>query len=197
MAKNKKALVKKPKTVRKKAVNKAAKKPTTKSVRPKSSRTKGKVSSPKLGVGQRIPDFSLPGTQGQFNLRAVGKKVVLFFYPKDNTPGCTLEGQEFNRLLADFTAAGVVVVGVSRDSLKSHEGFCVKQGFQFALLSDEDGRICEMFDVIKPKNMYGKTVMGIERSTFVISPDGVLLAEWRKVKPEGHAAEVLEKIKSL
>ncbi|MEJ2567245.1 MAG: peroxiredoxin [Gammaproteobacteria bacterium] len=119
------------------------------------------------------------------------------FYPKDNTPGCTLEGQDFRDLKARFTRANTVVLGVSRDSVKSHEGFKKKQNFNFDLLADEDEKLCKLFDVIKLKNMYGKQVMGVERSTFLIDAKGVLRREWRKVKVDGHAAEVLEAAKAL
>jgi peroxiredoxin Q/BCP len=123
--------------------------------------------------------------------------VVLYFYPKDNTPGCTLEGQDFRDLNAKFKRANTVVLGVSRDSVKSHEGFKQKQDFNFDLLSDADEKLCKLFDVIKLKNMYGKQVMGVERSTFLIDAKGVLRREWRKVKVDGHAAEVLDATKAL
>ena len=126
-----------------------------------------------------------------------GKAVVLYFYPKDNTPGCTTEGADFRDLHKQFVKAGAVVAGVSRDSLKSHEGFKAKMAFPFELLSDPDEKLCAQFDVIKMKNMYGKKVRGIERSTFLIGPDGKLAREWRKVKVEGHAAEVLEAVQAL
>ncbi len=126
-----------------------------------------------------------------------GKKVALYFYPKDATPGCTTEGHEFTKLKEKFSQINVEIFGVSRDSIKSHEKFKEKQCFNFDLLSDEDEKICQLFGVIKEKNMYGKKVMGIERSTFVIDEEGKLIAEWRKVKAEGHAQEVLEKIVGL
>ena len=122
---------------------------------------------------------------------------MLYFYPKDNTPGCTTEGADFRDLHKQFVKAGAVVAGVSRDSLKSHEGFKAKMGFPFELLSDADEKLCAQFDVIKMKNMYGKQVRGIERSTFLIGPDGTLAREWRKVKVDGHAADVLAAVKEL
>src|SRR5215469_16227695 len=147
----------------------------------------------KIAVGKKVPDFSLP-TVGdrQVKLSTLkGRDVVLYFYPKDDTPGCTMEGKDFRDLHARFMRKRVVILGVSRDSLKSHEKFCDKYGLTFDLLSDEDEKLCKLFDVIKMKNMYGKKVRGIERSTFLIGKDGLLRREWRKVKVEGHAAEVL------
>ncbi|CAE6756000.1 MULTISPECIES: peroxiredoxin [Xanthomonas] len=125
-----------------------------------------------------------------------GKWVVLYFYPKDSTPGCTTEGLDFNALLPQFTQAGAVVLGVSRDSVKSHDNFCAKQGFTFPLVSDGDEALCRAFDVIKEKNMYGKQVLGIERSTFLLSPEGVVVQAWRKVKVPGHADAVLAALKA-
>ena len=124
----------------------------------------------------------------------LGHWLVLYFYPKDSTPGCTTEGLEFNALLPAFTAAGARVMGVSRDSVRAHDNFCAKQGFNFPLISDADEALCNAFDVIKLKNMYGKQVRGIERSTFLIAPDGHLAASWRKVKVAGHAQAVLDKL---
>jgi peroxiredoxin Q/BCP len=146
-----------------------------------------------------ITDFALPSTGNTtFKLSAQrGKNVVVYFYPKDNTPGCTVEGQEFRDLYPQFEAANTVVVGVSRDSLKSHEGFKAKQGFPFELLSDTEGILCERFSVMKQKNMYGKLVRGIERSTFVFDKTGKLLKEWRGLKAPGHAAEVLAFVQGL
>ena len=145
------------------------------------------------------PDFTLPATGGQLiTLSALaGKKVVLYFYPKDSTPGCTTEAQQFRDLHAEFLAAGAVVLGVSRDSLKSHENFKAKQGLPFELISDPDETLCGLFGVMKMKNMYGKQVRGVERSTFVIDPSGVLRREWRGVKVPGHAQEVLDYVKTL
>lgn len=149
--------------------------------------------------GQAVPDFELPATGGQtISLAGLkGKNVVIYFYPKDNTPGCTLEGQDFRDQHAEFAKFNTVVLGVSRDNLGSHEKFKKEQNFSFDLLSDTDEVLSKLFDVIKLKNMYGKEVMGIERSTFVIDMQGVLRKEWRKVKVEGHVAEVLEAIKAL
>lgn len=150
----------------------------------------------KLAPGKKVPDFSLPATNGrEVRLSSLkGHDVVLYFYPKDDTPGCTLEGKDFRDLHRRFARLGAVILGVSRDSLKSHEKFCQKYGLDFELLSDEDEKLCKLFDVIKMKNMYGKKVRGIERSTFLIGKDGSLRREWRKVKVEGHAAEVLEAV---
>ncbi len=147
----------------------------------------------------KIPDFTLPATGGQtFSLAAqAGKAVVIYFYPKDSTPGCTTEGQQFRDLHAEFQAAGAVVLGVSRDSLKSHENFKAKQSFPFELGSDADEAVCNLFGVIKQKMMYGKQCRGIERSTFVIDRGGVLRREWRGVKVPGHAQDVLDFVKTL
>jgi peroxiredoxin Q/BCP len=144
-------------------------------------------------LGQTVEDFSLPSTGGvTFQLSSArGRTLVLYFYPKDNTPGCTAEGADFRDRYDAFRAAGCEVVGVSRDSIRSHESFKAKLGFPFALLSDRDEALCNRFGVIKMKNMYGKQVRGIERSTFVIDENGVLLQEWRGVKVPGHAEEVL------
>ncbi len=153
----------------------------------------------KVVLNQVVPDFELPATGGD-NIRLAslrGKNVVIYFYPKDNTPGCTLEGQGFRDQHQAFATYDTVILGVSRDSVSSHEKFKAEQNFSFDLLSDADETLCKMFDVIKLKNMYGKEVMGIERSTFIIDGQGVLRQEWRKVKVEGHVAEVLEAIKGL
>ncbi|KAB7772424.1 peroxiredoxin [Xanthomonas maliensis] len=125
-----------------------------------------------------------------------GKWLVLYFYPKDSTPGCTTEGLDFNALLPQFRALGAEVLGVSRDSVKSHDNFCAKQGFAFPLISDGDEALCHAFDVIKEKNMYGKQVLGIERSTFLLSPAGQVVQSWRKVKVAGHADAVLAAVKA-
>jgi thioredoxin-dependent peroxiredoxin len=150
-------------------------------------------------LGKKVPDFSVPAT-GDTTFRLAdhkGHPVVLYFYPKDNTPGCTIEGTDFRDLHKQFAKTGAVVAGVSRDSIKSHEGFKSKMAFPFPLLSDADEKLCALFDVVKMKNMYGKKVRGIERSTFLIGADGKLVREWRKVKVDGHAAEVLEAVRSL
>ena len=145
-----------------------------------------------------VADFEAESTHGKFRLSDHrGHPVVLYFYPKDNTPGCTTEGSQFRDLYEKFLKQGAVVVGVSRDSLKSHQGFSDKMQFPFPLLSDPDENLCKQFDVIRMKNMYGKQVRGIERSTFVIGKDGSLAHEWRKVKVPGHAQEVLRFIKTL
>ncbi|PKM44288.1 MAG: peroxiredoxin [Gammaproteobacteria bacterium HGW-Gammaproteobacteria-1] len=150
-------------------------------------------------LGRKVPAFSLPASGGKpLGLKDYpGKNLVIYFYPKDSTPGCTTEGQEFRDLHAEFARLDTVILGVSRDSVKSHENFKAKQGFPFELLSDGDETLCRLFDVIREKNMYGKKVMGIERSTFLIDGKGVLRAEWRKVKAAGHAAEVLAAVKDL
>lgn len=146
-----------------------------------------------------VPDFELKAT-GERVLRLTDLKpaiVVLYFYPKDSTPGCTTEGQDFRRLHPEFLALGAVVLGVSRDSLRSHENFRCKQEFPFELISDEDEKLCEAFSVIKLKNMYGKQVRGIERSTFVIDASGQVCHEWRGVKVPGHAQAVLDFVRTL
>lgn len=150
-------------------------------------------------VGKAVPDFSIAAT-GDKTVRLKdlkGKAVVLYFYPKDSTPGCTLEGQDFSRLYPSFQKQNVEVYGISRDSLKSHENFKSKQNYCIDLLSDESEELCKIFGVIKMKNMYGRQVRGIERSTFVIGADGRLMKEWRSVKVDGHAEEVLNFIKTL
>ncbi|HPU53138.1 MAG TPA: peroxiredoxin [Burkholderiaceae bacterium] len=149
-------------------------------------------------VGKTVADFSVASTAGEFSLSALrGTPVVLYFYPKDNTPGCTSESADFRDLHPQFVAAGATVAGLSRDSLRSHEGFRSKLDLPFPLLSDADEAICTQFGVIKMKNMYGKQVRGIERSTFVIDAHGVLAREWRGVKVAGHAAEVLACVQAL
>ncbi|MFO1305116.1 MAG: peroxiredoxin [Burkholderiales bacterium] len=149
-------------------------------------------------IGKKVADFTAAGTGGPFKLSDhKGEAVVLYFYPKDNTPGCTTEGAQFRDAYKAFRKAGAIVVGVSRDSLKSHEGFKSKMEFPFELLSDPDEKLCAQFDVIKMKNMYGKEVRGIERSTFLIDGTGKLAREWRKVKVDGHVAEVLEAVQAL
>lgn len=146
-----------------------------------------------------VPDFSAAMTSEKtFQLADFkGKKIVLYFYPKDNTPGCTTEGIQFRELYPRFQAANAEIFGVSRDSLRSHEGFKAKLDMPFELISDPDETLCAMFDVMKMKNMYGKKVRGIERSTFVIDEAGKLVKEWRGVKVPGHIDEVLEFVKAL
>lgn len=153
-----------------------------------------------LSIGDPIPDLELPATGDEGSLRLrdlVGQKLVIYFYPKDSTPGCTQEGQDFAALQDEFAAAGARIIGVSRDTLRKHENFRAKYGFGFDLLADTEEQACAAFDVIREKMMYGKQVRGIERSTFVFDADGKLAREWRKVKVAGHAAEVLEAVKSL
>ena len=125
-----------------------------------------------------------------------GQWLVLYFYPKDSTPGCTTEGLDFNALLPKFRKLGATVLGVSRDSIRSHQNFCAKQGFRFDLASDPDETLCRAFDVIHEKNMYGRKVMGIERSTFLVDPKGRIAQAWRKVKVPGHAQAVLDALKA-
>jgi peroxiredoxin Q/BCP len=150
-------------------------------------------------ANQTVKDFSLPKTGGgTFRLEdATAKVIVLYFYPKDNTPGCTTEGLQFRELHKEFRKAGAEVYGVSRDSLKSHENFKAKMDFPFDLLADEDESVCQQFGVIKMKNMYGRQVRGIERSTFVLDAGRTIRREWRGVKVAGHAREVLDFVKTL
>jgi peroxiredoxin Q/BCP len=150
-------------------------------------------------LNQSVPDFELVSTGGHsFKLsQHLGKPLVIYFYPKDSTPGCTTEGQQFRDLYPQFAAAGALVFGISRDSLKSHENFKAKLNLPFELLSDPEEVACNLFGVMKMKNMYGKQVRGVERSTFVIGADGTLKQEWRGVKVDGHAQQVLDFIKSL
>ena len=147
----------------------------------------------------RVPDFSLPATGGpDFSLTAqAGKVVVLYFYPKDSTPGCTSEAQQFRDLYPQFVAVDAVILGISRDSVKSHENFKAKQSLPFELGSDADEAVCNVFSVMKMKNMYGKQVRGVERSTFVIDRNGVLRREWRGVKMPEHAEEILAFVRTL
>lgn len=150
-------------------------------------------------LNQSIPDFQLPATSGKtFQLSAyAGKNVIIYFYPKDSTPGCTTQGIQFRDAYAQFQALNTEIFGISRDSLKSHENFKAKFAFPFELLSDAEELACSIFGVIRMKNMYGKQVRGIERSTFVIDQNGNLIKEWRGVKADGHAAEVLSFIQTL
>ena len=148
---------------------------------------------------QVVPDFTLPATGGiNFKLSAArGKSLVIYFYPKDNTPGCTTESQQFRDLHAKFKQASCEVVGISRDSIKSHENFKAKFTLPFALLADTEETVCELFGVLKMKTLYGKQVRGIERSTFVLDRHGVLRREWRGIKADGHAQEVLQFVSTL
>ena len=150
-------------------------------------------------LGKKVKNFKLPATGDKtISLSELkGKNVVLYFYPKDSTPGCTTEGQDFRDAKAKFSRQNTVILGVSRDSIKSHENFKTKQKFNFDLISDANEELCKAFDVIKMKNMYGKQVMGIERSTFLIDAKGVLKQEWRKVKVKDHVTEVLAAAKAL
>ena len=150
-------------------------------------------------LNKAAPEFTLPATgDKEISLATLrGTKVVLYFYPKDSTPGCTTESQDFRDRHAQFVAAGCTVLGVSRDGLRSHENFKSKQELPFDLLSDPDETVCELFGVMKLKNMYGKQVRGIERSTFVIDGEGVVRGEWRRVKVPGHVDEVLELVQSI
>jgi peroxiredoxin Q/BCP len=145
-------------------------------------------------VGKKVPSFSVSTTANAklTSKDLLGRAYVLYFYPKDDTPGCTLEGKDFRDLHADFGKLGVRVLGVSRDSLASHAKFQGKYALPFELVSDADEALCKQFDVIKNKNLYGKKVRGIERSTFLVDAEGVLRREWRKVKVDGHVAEVLK-----
>ena len=150
-------------------------------------------------LNQSVPDFELPATSGKnFKLsNHLGKNIVIYFYPKDSTPGCTTQGMQFRDNYAQFQINNTEIVGISRDSLKSHENFKAKFSFPFELLADTEELACGLFNVMKMKNMYGKQVRGVERSTFVIDAKGVLVREWRGVKVDGHVQEVLEFIQTL
>lgn len=149
-------------------------------------------------IDHPVPDFTAPATGGEFALSAQrGKKLVLYFYPKDNTPGCTTEGLQFRDLYPQFQQDGAEIAGVSRDSLRSHDNFKAKLELPFPLISDADEALCAMFDVIRMKKMYGKEVRGIERSTFLIDADGVLRQAWRGVKVPGHVDDVLSAVQAL
>ena len=152
-----------------------------------------------VAIDQPVDDFQIPATSEKtVSLSQLkGKQVVIYFYPKDSTPGCTTEGQGFRDHYAEFQAANTEVFGVSRDSLKSHENFKAKQGFPFELLSDKDEALCQLFDVIKLKKLYGKEYLGVDRSTFLIDKDGVLRQEWRGVKVPGHVDAVLAAAQAL
>ncbi len=151
-----------------------------------------------LTVGERIPDLPIQRVvAGDGRLSDyLGRWLVLYFYPKDNTPGCTTEGIDFNALLPKFRKLGAEVVGVSRDSLKSHQNFCTRHAFKFDLIADTDEAVCKAFDVIHEKSMYGRKVLGIVRSTFLIDPDGVIQEVWSPVKVKDHAASVLARLQS-
>ena len=151
-----------------------------------------------MDIGDRIPDLPLALSSGKHASLGdyAGHWLVLYFYPKDSTPGCTTEGLDFNALLPKFKRAGAQVLGVSRDSLKSHQNFCSKQGFKFDLVSDGDEAVCNAFGVIQPKKLYGRDYVGIVRSTFLIDPDGVIRQKWQPVKVPGHAQAVLDALKA-
>ena len=151
-----------------------------------------------VALDSKVPDFTAAASGGDFTLSAQrGKTVVLYFYPKDNTPGCTTEGSDFANANPKFERANALIAGVSRDSLKSHEGFKAKMKFPFELISDPDEKLCELFGVMKMKNMYGRQVRGVERSTFVIDGSGKLRKEWRSVKVPNHVDQVLAFVQSL
>ena len=153
----------------------------------------------KTEIGKKIINFKAETTnKDEFVLKdQLGSYIVMFFYPKDNTPGCTQEGLDFSNNFTKFKKLNTKIYGISRDSLKSHDSFKNKYKYKFDLISDPDEHLCNLFDVIKEKNMYGKKYMGIERSTFIINPKGVLIREWRKVKVKDHSDEVLQYIKNL
>ncbi len=203
----------KKRVVKASAVKKAKAKATTGKGRKVRKKTVKRAAAVKRTSAQRLssesPNHSLVGEKATTMIRPStggknvslqdfkGNRVVIYFYPKDSTPGCTLEGQDFKHLSAQFAAKNTVILGVSKDSLKSHESFKEKCGFPFDLIVDEDESFCRAFDVIKLKKLYGREYVGIERSTFVINEDGLILKEWRKVKVSGHAEEVLEYIGTL
>lgn len=151
-----------------------------------------------IDTGDRIPDLPLALSSGTAATLSgyAGQWLVLYFYPKDSTPGCTTEGLDFNALLPRFQRTGAAVLGVSRDSLKSHRNFCAKQGFRFDLVSDADGVVCDAFGVVQPKKLYGREYLGIVRSTFLIDPAGVVYEKWQPVKVPGHAQAVLDALKA-
>ena len=149
--------------------------------------------------GKKCPDFKGESTSGLTlsNKDFVGKNLVIYFYPKDSTPGCTTEGQDFRDNYKIFKKLNTEILGVSRDSIKSHENFKLKQLFPFELFSDPDEEMCKSFDVMKMKSMYGREYMGVDRSTFLINKKGIVIKEWRSVKVKGHVDEVLEEVKSI
>jgi thioredoxin-dependent peroxiredoxin len=151
----------------------------------------------KIEIGKKAPAFSLDGTEGKWSSKDAAGPVVLYFYPKDNTSGCTQEGVDFAGLQAQFKKAKTTILGISPDSVASHQKFKTKMSFPFDLLSDPEHKVCDLFAVYKEKSMYGRKYMGVERSTFLIDDKGVVRAEWRKVKVNGHAEAVLAAVKSL
>jgi peroxiredoxin Q/BCP len=184
------------------AANKAASKAPAKSAprKPAASAAPGKSSSSgKIAVGKKVPAFSslITGGGSWKSSDGAGKNVVIYFYPRDNTTGCTLEGEQFRDLAPAFKKANTLILGVSTDSIASHDKFKAKYQFPFELLSDESQALCQLFGVFKEKSMYGRKFMGVERSTFLIDADGVLRQEWRKVKVPGHAEAVLAAARSL
>lgn len=186
------------KTAKKAAPKRAKKKPARKAAKPASRKAAVKPKPGMTLAGKAAPDFSMPlddgGTVSRASLK--GKPFVLYFYPKDDTPGCTAEACAFRDMLPDFSDAGTIVIGVSKDSTKSHQKFRQKFGLNFPLASDTDS-VCEAFGVWKEKNMYGRTYMGVERSTFLVDQDGIVRAEWRKVSVPGHADEVKKALQGL
>lgn len=151
-----------------------------------------------VAIDQALPAFTALSTQGEISTKSLaGKPYVLYFYPRDNTPGCTTQAQNFRDVIAEFETLGVRIIGVSRDTMSSHERFTEKQALPFALISDPDESLCELFGVMKLKNMYGKQVRGIERSSFLVNADGVLVQEWRGLRVPGHVDQVLEAARAL
>lgn len=151
-----------------------------------------------IAVGQTVPSFSAESTEGLIHsAELIGQAYVLYFYPRDNTPGCTTQAQNFRDLAQEFNDAGVKIIGVSRDAMSSHERFAAKQELPFALISDPEETLCELFGVMKMKNMYGKQVRGIERSTFLVNANGELVQEWRGLRVPGHVDQVLEAARAL
>jgi len=153
-----------------------------------------------IDIGDKLPALSLPASGGKtiaLSKDYAGRRLVLYFYPKDNTPGCTLEGQDFTRLYPEFQKAGTDIVGVSKDSVKSHDNFCAKFGFPYPLISDTEEQACTAFGAIVEKSMYGKKYLGIDRCTFLFNEKGKLVQAWRGVKAKGHAEEVLATVKEL
>jgi thioredoxin-dependent peroxiredoxin len=187
----------------KKVTKKSSKKsPAASAVKSATKSSKKASPSPSAAgslLGAKAPVVAVPTTAGGIASLAdfKGKNVVLYFYPKDNTPGCTLEGYDFKRLAREFDAAETVILGVSKDSLKTHQNFKQKCGFPFDLLVDDEEKLCRAFDVIQMKSLYGRQYLGIERSTFVINRDGRIAQEWRKVKVNGHAEEVLDFVRTI
>lgn len=187
------------KTASRPANKTAAKAPAKAASRAKATAVKAPAAPGKIAVGKKVPAFSAPVTGGGAwrSSQAAGKNLVIYFYPRDNTSGCTMEGEAFRDLAPAFTRANTLILGVSTDSMASHEKFKAKHRFSFELLSDEAQALCKLFDVIKEKSMYGRKFMGVERSTFLIDAAGVLRHEWRKVKVPGHAEAVLEAARSM